>query len=145
VGAYIDLNQHARVLGLAVMTVFVDPLGPNPIPFPELATLGGDGPMRGYFQGRLLDRSAAAAAAHYVWPIGPWLGGSIEAAVGNVFDAHLGGFRPGRLRFSGSIALSTLGAGDYPLELLAGFGSETFEHGGQVDSFRFSLSANHGF
>ncbi len=144
-GSYVDLNQHGRVVGVAVTTVFVDPTGPDRIPFTELATLGGDGPMRGYYTGRLVDRSAAAAAMHYVWPIGPWLGGSIETAVGNVFDAHLSGFRPGRLRFSGSVGLSTLGMGDYPIELIVGCGSETFEHGGQVDSFRLDLSANHGF
>ena len=101
--------------------------------------------MRGYYPGRLVDRSATAAALHYVWPVAPWLGGSIETAVGNVFDAHLAGFRPGRLRFSGSLGLSTLGTGDYPLELIIGCGTETFEHGGQVDSFRLGLSANHGF
>lgn len=144
-GGYIDLNQHGRVVGLAVTTVFADPTGTNPIPFTELATLGGDGPMRGYFPGRLYDRSAAVAALHYVWPVGPWLGGSIETAVGNVFDEHLEGFRPGRLRFSGSVALTSIGVGDYPIELLVGCGSETFEHGGQVNSFRLNLAANHGF
>jgi hypothetical protein len=144
-GGYLDLNQHGRVLGVAVTTAFVDPTRTDPIPFTELATLGGDGPMRGYYAGRLIGRSAAAAAMHYVWPIGPWLGGSIETAVGNVFDAHLSGFRPGRLRFSGAVGLSTLATGDYPIELIVGCGSETFEHGGQVDSFRLDLSANHGF
>jgi hypothetical protein len=144
-GGYVDLSQHGRVLGAAVTTVFADPTGANPIPFTELATLGGDGPMRGYYLGRLFGRSAATAALHYVWPVAPWLGGSIETAVGNVFDAHLAGLRPGRLRFSGSIGLSTVGTGDYPFELIFGCGSETFEHGGQIDSFRFALSANHGF
>jgi len=143
--AYVDLNQHGRVVGLAVTTVFADPIGTNPIPFTELATLGGDGPMRGYFPGRLFDRSAAAAAMHYVWPVGPWLGGSIETAVGNVFDEHLSGLRPGRLRFSGSIGLSSLGASDYPVELIFGCGTETFEHGGQVNSIRVNLSANNVF
>lgn len=144
-GGYIDLNQRGRVLGILVTTVFADPIGTNAVPFTELATLGGDGPMRGYYPGRLIDRSAAAGALHYVWPVGPWLGGSLEAAVGNVFDRHLEGFRPGRLRFSGSVALTSIGMGDYPIELLAGCGSETFEHGGQVDSFRLNLAVNHGF
>jgi hypothetical protein len=93
----------------------------------------------------MLDRSAAAAAVHYVWPIAPWLGGSIQAAVGNVFDEHLEGFRPGLLRFSGDVGVSTIGVSDYPIEAIVGIGSETFEHGGQIDSFRVQLSANHGF
>ena len=144
-GAYLDLNRRGRVLGLSVSTLFADPLGERPIPFTELASLGGDGPMRGYYAGRLVDRSAATAAAHYVWPIAPWLGGTIEAAVGNVFDTHLQGFRTGRLRFSSDIGLSSLGMGDFPIEAIFGLGSETFEQGAKLDSYRLTLSVNHGF
>ncbi len=144
-GAFLDLNQRGRVVSLSIVTLFTDPLGDRPIPFTELASLGGDAPMRGYFPGRLVDRSAAAAVAHYTWPIGPWLGGTIEAAVGNVFDARLEGFRPALLRFSGDIGIATFGAGDYPIEAVVGLGSETFEHGGQIDSYRASISVNHGF
>ena len=93
----------------------------------------------------MLDRSAAVAALRYVWPIGPWLGGNIEAAVGNVFGEHLQGFRPELLRFSGDIGITTLGVSDYPIEAIVGIGSETFEHGGQIDSVRVTLSVNHGF
>jgi hypothetical protein len=142
---YVDLNGHDRVLGLGAVTPFADPLGPRPIPFTELASLGGDGPMRGYYDGRLVDRSLAAMAAHYTWPIGPWLGGTLEAAVGNVFDQQLQGFRVQRLRFSGDIGVSTVLGGDYPLEAIVGLGSETFEQGATVDSFRATLSVNHGF
>jgi len=144
-GGYLDLNGHRRVLGLAVTTVFADPLGDRPIPFTELASLGGDGPMRGYFPGRLVDRSAAAASMHYLWPIGPWLDGSLEAAVGNVWGEHLQAFRPGRLRFSGDIGVSSPGFSDYPIGCVFGVGSETFERGGTIDSFRVTLSVNHGF
>jgi len=140
-----DLDQHQRVLGLSLTARFADPLGQTPIPFTELASLGGDGPMRGYFSGRMVGRSAAAAALRYTWPIGPWLGGAIEGAVGNVFDAHLQGFRPQLLRFSGDIGITTAGLTDYPIEGIVGVGSETFEHGGQVDSVRVTLSVNHGF
>jgi hypothetical protein len=144
-GAYLDLNQRGRVVSLSAMTLFADPLGERPVPFTELASLGGDGPMRGYFSGRMVGRSAAAAALHYVWPIGPWLGGNIEAGVGNAFDEHLQGFRASRLRFSGDIGISSLGLTDYPIELIFGMGSETFEQGGTIDSFRLTLSVNHGF
>ena len=103
---FLDLDQHGRVVSLSAATVFADPLGGGPIPFTELVSLGGDGPMRGYFLGRLVDRSAATAALRYVWPIGPWLGGNIEAAVGNVFGEHLQGFRPTLLRFSGDVGIT---------------------------------------
>jgi hypothetical protein len=144
-GGYIDLNHHGRVVALAVTALFADPLANRAVPFTELASLGGDGPMRGYYSGRLVDRSAIAASAHYVWPLGPWFGGTLQAAVGNVFEDHLRGFRPGRLRFSSDVGLTSLGGSDYPVELIAGLGSETFERGGSVDSFRLSLSVNHGF
>jgi outer membrane protein assembly factor BamA len=144
-GGYLDLNQRGRVISLAVTATFVDPIGGQPIPFTELASLGGDGPMRGYYPGRLVDRSALTGAAHYVWPIGPWLDGSLEAAVGNVFGEHLQGFRPGRLRFSGDAGVSSQGSGDFPIELIVGLGSETFEHGATIDSIRVALSVNHGF
>jgi hypothetical protein len=145
-GGYLDLNDRGRVLGLAVTTIFADPLfAGGAIPFTELATFGGDGPMDGYFGGRMVGRSAAAASLHYLWPIGPWLDGSLETAVGNVFDEHLAGFRTGRLRFSGAVGVSTMGLSDYPIALIVGMGSETFEHGGQIDSARVTLSVNHGF
>jgi len=65
--------------------------------------------------------------------------------VGNAFDEHLQGFRAGRLRFSGDIGVSSLGMTDYPVELIFGAGSETFESGAKIDSFRLTLSVNHGF
>ena len=142
---FLDLDWHQRVISLSAATQFVDPLGGSPIPFTELVSLGGDGPMRGYWSRRMIDRSAASAALHYVWPIGPWLGGNIEAGVGNVFGEHLQGFRPGLLRFSGDIGITTVGVSDYPIELIVGAGSETFEQGGQIDSIRATLSVNHGF
>jgi hypothetical protein len=142
---YLDLDQHQRVVSLSAAAQFADPLGDAPIPFTELVSLGGDGPMRGYFSRRMIDRSSLAAALHYVWPIGPWLGGNLEAAVGNVFGEHLQGFRPDLLRFSADVGITTIGIGDYPIEAVAGVGSETFQQGGTIDSFRVALSVNHGF
>jgi hypothetical protein len=73
------------------------------------------------------------------------VGGNIEAALGNVFGIHLGDFRPGRLRFSGDIGIATIGVGDYPVEMIFGMGSETFDQGAALNSFRFTVSVNHGF
>jgi hypothetical protein len=142
VGGFWDLNDHSRVLSLSVAALFADPLGNAPIPFTELVTLGGDAPMRGYYPGRLFDRSAAVATLRYRWPIGPWLDGTMEAAVGNVFGVHLQEFKPGLLRFSGGIGLETVGSPDSSIEALVGIGTETFDHGGQVDSIRFMFGTN---
>jgi len=153
-----DLDGYGRLLGLSVTTLFVDPLGAEPVPLTELVYLGGDHPMPGYYEGRLRDRSAAAATASYSWPIGPWLDGSLQLAVGNVFGTHLAGFDAGLLRFSGALGLSvdgcalssnpecqTQGFQGSPLELLVGIGTETFDHGGQVDSIRVMFGVPHTF
>jgi outer membrane protein assembly factor BamA len=144
-GAFYDVNGHGRVVSLSVATLFADPIGREPIPFTELVTLGGSGPMRGFFPGRLYDRSAIVATAHYRWPIWVWLDGSLQAAVGNVFGEHLQDFKPSLLRFSGAIGIESIGAPDSSFELLFGLGSETFEHGGQVDSLRITFGTNRGF
>jgi hypothetical protein len=143
--AFLDLDEHQHVVSLSGATMFGDPLGDRPIPFTDLVALGGDAPMRGYLPRRLLDRSSAVVALHYVWPIAPWLGGTMEAALGNVFGQHLQGFRPDLLRYSGDIGLTTVGVGDFPIEAVVGCGSETFAQGGQIDSVRVTLSAAHGF
>jgi hypothetical protein len=127
-----------------VAALFADPLTQRPVPFTELAALGGAGLMRGFMPGRLLDRSAAAATLHYRWPIWVWLNGAIQLSVGNVFGPHLAGLRPALLRFSGTIGVES-GSPDESLEVLVGLGSETFEHGAQITSLRIVVGTNHGF
>jgi hypothetical protein len=127
--------------------MFSDPLGSRPVPFTELVTVGGDvatpgaftAPMAGFFPGRLVDRSAAVATLRYKWPIGPWIAGSIKGAVGNVFGEHLEEFDPKLLRFSGAFGIESDSSPDSSFELVLGFGTETFQHGGQVDSFRLAV------
>lgn len=149
-GGYVDLNGHGRVLGLTATALFVDPLGSEPVPFTELVYLGGDHPMMGYYDGRLRDRSAAAATASYSWPIGAWLDGDIELEVGNVFGTHLEGFDARLLRYSGAIGFTFAASKnnpfqDAPVEVIVGVGSETFEHGGQIDSVRVMLGVPRTF
>ncbi len=142
---FLDLSGHQHVVTLSAAARFADPLGEGAIPFTEQVSLGGDGPMRGYFPRRMIDRSAAVASVHYAWPIAPWVGGNLEAAVGNVFGEHLQGFQPDLLRLSADAGLTTVGLTEYPLELIVGVGSETFAQGGRLDSLRVALSVNHGF
>ncbi|HEX3854560.1 MAG TPA: BamA/TamA family outer membrane protein [Polyangiaceae bacterium] len=142
---FLDLNGRNRVLSLAVTALFSDPLGDAPVPFTELVTLGGPGPMRGFYPGRLVDRSAAVATVKYRWPIWVWLDGSLQVATGNVFDRRLENFSADRLRLSSAIGIESVGSRDSSFELLFGIGSETFDHGAQIDSFRFLIGSNHGF
>ena len=146
VGGFLDLNGRNRVLSLSATALFADPLKKDQaIPFTELVTLGGPGPMRGFYPGRLRDRSAAVLTAKYRWPIWVWLDGSLQAAVGNVFGEHLRQLDTSRFRFSGAIGLESVGSRDGSFELLVGVGTETFDHGAQLDSARILVGTNRGF
>jgi hypothetical protein len=142
---YVDITGRARVLGLSVTVLFTDPLGSRPVPFPELAYLGGDHPMPGYFAGRLMDRSAAVATASYSWPVAPWLDGHVEVGAGNVLGTRLAELDRGRLRFSAALGLSLAGPWDAPLELLVGLGTETVSQGAKIDAARVMLGVPHTF
>lgn len=144
-GAFYDLDDHGRVISLSLHGVLTDPLNDRPVPFTELATLGGSGPMRGFLPGRLIGRSALAATLRYRWPIWIWLDGSLQVGVGNVFGPHWDDFEPRLLRFSSAIGVESIGSPDSSLELLFGIGSETFAHGTQITSLRFVIGSNHGF
>lgn len=143
-GGFLDLNERGRVVSLSVTARFADPLGHGDVPFTELVTLGGS-TMRGFYPGRLYDRSAAVASLAYRWPIWIWLDGAMRFEVGNVFGEHLRDFKPGLLRFSGAVGLESVGSPDNSLQILFGVGSETFESGGKIDSFRLVIGTTHGF
>jgi outer membrane protein assembly factor BamA len=134
VGAFLDLNDKGRVLSANLTTQFVDPLGREPVPFTELVTVGGDAPMRGFLPGRLIGRSSAVATVRYRWPIWIGLDGAMEASFGNVFDEHLT-----------ALGIETVGSPDSAFQLLAGVGTETFDQGARVDSFRLVIGTNRGF
>ena len=65
--------------------------------------------------------------------------GSLQGAVGNVFGEHLEGFDTRLLRASGAFGIESDSSPDSSFELLFGIGTETFAHGGQVDSLRLAV------
>lgn len=144
-GGFLDVHNN-RTVSLSFTTLFVDPINDNAtIPFTEQVVLGGSGPMRGYLYGRLVDRSAAVATLKYRWPIWVYLDGAIQAALGNVFGPQLDDFKAKLLRVSANIGVETVGAADHTFEILAGFGTETIEHGANVNSVRLLIGTNRGF
>ena len=145
IGGFVDIKNN-RTVSLSVTTLFVDPISAGAeIPFTEQVILGGSGPMRGYLFGRLIDRSAAIATLKYRWPIWVFLDGSAQVAMGNVFGPQLGDFRTKLLRLSGAIGVESVGRADHTFEVLTGFGTETFEEGLEVTSFRLLFGTNRGF
>jgi hypothetical protein len=143
-GGSIDV-WHERVLSLSVSADFADPLRNGPIPFSEEVVWGGVEPLSGFIPGRLHGRSAAAATLAYTWPIWVWLEGRMSMSAGNVFDAGLRDFDTKLLRLSGGLGVQSTGDADHRLELLVGFGTETFDQGTKVDSFRLVLGGTNGF
>ncbi len=142
---FVDLNQGGRMLSLALTTIFVDPLGERPVPFTQLAGLGGGRTMPGLRSGRLFDRSAVVATLRYSWPIWLALSGSLQASLGNVLGPHLQGIRPGRARVSTAIGLETSRNRDSVFQALVGFGTETIESGAEFDSVRFLIGVRNQY
>jgi hypothetical protein len=145
VGAFCDLADSGRVVSLSVSTLLADPTGTGPVPFTELAQLGGPGMMPGFRAGRLADRSAAVATLRYAWPVWVWLNGSLQVATGNVFGARFEGFHAERGRLSAAVGIESSGSRDSIFQALVGFGTETFESGAQLDSLRVVVGARSGF
>jgi hypothetical protein len=144
-GGFVDLNDRGRTLSLSLSVHFSDPLVDQRPPFTELVQLGGREAMRGFLPGRLFGRSGVATTLAYHWPVWAWLDGTLQAAVGNVFDEHLRDFDLSLLRFSGALGVATAGFSDNPVEALVGFGTETFDHGAQATSLRLVLGTSHAF
>jgi hypothetical protein len=146
VGGFVDLTGDQRVLGLSLIGDLADPLSKgSEIPFTEQVSLGGPRPMRGFLEGRLVDRSAAVALLEYQWPVWVWLDGALHYAVGNVFGEHWTGFEAGLLRQSFGMGVRTTGHRDHSFEMLLAFGTDTFDGGAEVESVRFVLGATSGF
>jgi hypothetical protein len=143
---FLDITGHNRVLGLSIAADFADPLGDGPVPFTELATLGGDfAPMHGFLQGRLYDRSALTATLEYRWPIWSFLDGAADVAIGNVYGEHFKGFEPDLLRMSWNVGFRSNGARDHSFNVMIGSGTETFKDGATMNDLRFEFGAVRGF
>ena len=146
VGGYVDASGQQRVVSLSVIADFADPLrAADAIPFTEQVGLGGDRPMRGFREGRLIDRSSLVAEVEYQWPVWVWLDGSLNYSVGNVFGRHLEGFDLELLRQSLGIGVRATGTRSNPFEVLVAMGTKPFRDGGGLDSVRFVVGASSGF
>ncbi len=143
-GGAIDLNGHQRTLHLQVGADFVDPIQGDVVPFTELATLGGENTMQGFVSSWMLGRSTAVAELGYRWPVAFLFDGVARLAVGNAFGAHLDGFAANKLRVSGDIGITTVGARDSGFEIIVGLGTSTFEQGGNIDSVRIAIGSRRG-
>lgn len=142
---YLDAGSE-RVFSLHVRTLFVDPLGPSAVPFPELVHLGTEIlELPGFFRGSLVDRSAVVATLRYRWPVWVWLDATLFVGTGNTFGEHLVDFRADRLRLSWGFGLQSTGDRDSAFRVTLAFGTRTLEGGADVESVRFGIGGDLGF
>ncbi len=145
VGGFLDLGSNGRIVSLSASALFSDPLGSRPVPFTELAILGGNRLMPGFASGRLVGESAAVTTLRYSWPIWIWLNGSLQAALGNVFGEHLSGFSLARSRLSMALGIESNSSRDNVFQALFGLGSEPLADGTEIESARVTLGVRNGF
>lgn len=143
-GAALDMTGTERVIALNVNAELNDPLQ-GTTPFTDQVSLGGDNLMRGYLRNRLIDRSSLVATIRYTWPVWVYLDGVFQTDVGNVFGPHFEGFDPGLLRLSSGIGVRSNGERDSAFEILVAGGTDPFENGFHVSSFRLVIGSHHGF
>lgn len=150
--AFLDLTATQRVLSLTLTAQFVSPTSRDTeIPFTELAGARrhDDRPdadlLHGFRPGRVLGESATVASLEYRWPVWTWVDGILQTGVGNTFGPHLEDFAPERLRFALSGGLRSTNHRDHSLNVLLGFGTETFERGAAPLAPRLMVGGSVGF
>ena len=141
VAGFVELGPE-RILSLHARASFVDPMGSLEVPFTELVRLG-DGvlDLPGFLGGQLRGRSAVAATLRYRWPVWIHIDASLFVGTGNVFDEHLAGFAPERLRLGWGLGIQSLGDRDAGFRILIAFGTRTFDRGADVESVDLSVGA----
>lgn len=137
---FVNLFERNRIVTLAFDMELSKVLSnTGVIPFTELPTLGGSGPMPGFLGGRLVDQSATALTLSYHWPIWAYLDGTIHYAVGNVFGTNFNNFRMGLLRQSTGFGIQSTDKTGNAFSLLVAWGSKTFDAGGSFNELRFLI------
>lgn len=137
---------RGRRASLGVVATLVEGGGDgSAVPLPELATIGGAGPLPGFAANRLVGRSALAVAAQYEWPIWVWLNGALHAGAGDVFGERFAGLDLDLFRVSAGVGLRTTGSADQRFELLVAAGTEPLRDGGAIDSWRVLAGSTHAF
>lgn len=151
VGGFWDVSGVGHTLALRLYAEFTERTGSvnDPIPFTELAALGGMETMRGFLPRRFVGDSAFMATASYRYPIWSLLDAELFASIGNVFDGYLSGWSFERQNLSTGISLRTSFTRDSSLQILFAVGTNRFEESEndnfKVDSIRFAFGYVRGF
>lgn len=144
VRGFLDVSGHNHTFSLGAIVLFSDAFR-GEVPFTELPTVSGSGPMPGFVGRFLSGESASVLNFQFTWPIWIQLDGKIHFAVGNVFDGHLSNFAADDLRMSFGAGIQAHGAETTGFELMVGGGTETFAQGASVTTIRFVFGASRDF
>lgn len=87
------------------------------VPFNELALLGGERLMRGYYQGRYRDHHLIAGQVEYRFGLLPWLGGTTFVGLGNVGPQWLQFDAPWRSAFGVGLRFGIIPGEDVNLRM----------------------------
>ena len=69
----------------------------------------------------------------------------MQVSAGNVFGAGLHDYDAKKLRLSSGLGVRSNNSPDHQFEVIAGFGTDTFENGAKITSFRLAFGATRGF
>ena len=141
---FIDLSGAGHMLKLMTSAVFSDAFS-GQVPFTELPALSGAGPLGGFSRGYLTGDSGVALSVTYTWPVSLYIDGRLSFALGNVFDGHLAGFAPDRLRMSPSAGFTLSVPGIQVAEVSLGLGTDEFGDRPNVESVRVFVGSSHAF
>jgi hypothetical protein len=146
-GGYYDLSGARHVLSLQVAAHFIERVGPRPIPFTELPSLGGQDWMRGFLAGRLRGNSTLVTTLQYRYPVLALVEAEIFTALGNAFGDHLEDVALERFFLNWGVGLRTTFARDAAIAATIAFASNRLDDPAFriVDATRISLGVIHGF
>jgi len=141
--AAVEVSRPGRVISLRFYGADTLPTGSEPVPFAELAQLGGLNHL-GFYWGRFRGEAAVMAELRYRYPIAYDGDAQLVLSAGNAFARDFHDFDVGRLTASFAVGLRTRKAGVLPIDLLVGLGTTRFDQSFAVDSVRLFVGTDLG-
>jgi hypothetical protein len=144
---FLDVSGHDNVFGARVATRFQENAGDTPVPFTERLSLGGAETMRGFLPGRMRGDSSFLVELQYRYAIWTFADAELFSSVGNTFEGHLDGLRPGALFWSSGLSLRTTFSRDSSWAVGVALGSRRFDDKDftAADHVRLFAGLNQGF
>jgi hypothetical protein len=121
VGAQFNVWRH-RSLYLGISAQDLVAFGSSPIPFTELAQLGGVDDLRGFATGRFRGASTVLAQLEWRWPVWMWMDGVLFADYGGAFGPQFRGFAFGDLRPDIGLGLRVHSSNKYLIRVQVAYG-----------------------